>query len=43
MKSDRSTHAKVIELGAATRCTKGPWGHVADDVLKQDMQGLARD
>lgn len=34
---------KMIDLGPASAGTRGPWGHYADDVLMQDMPGLARD
>jgi hypothetical protein len=39
----RGASPNIIELGSAVTATRGPWGHFADDVLKQDMPGLVRD
>lgn len=33
----------LVDLGDVTETTKGPWGHYADDVLMQQMAGLASD
>jgi hypothetical protein len=43
MKPDNEAGLDVVELGAATQATRGPWGHFADDVLMQEMAGLASD
>lgn len=33
----------VIDLGSATRQTKGAWGTFSDEVLMHNMPGLAND
>jgi hypothetical protein len=41
MKREDIAEPEVVELGSVTELTRGPWGHYADDVLMQDMEGLS--
>jgi hypothetical protein len=43
MKHEQTSDSALIDLGKVTESTKGPWGHYADDVLMQQMAGLASD
>ena len=43
MKNDKQVRSRVVELGAASQATKGPWGHFSDDVLMRDIPGLSND
>ena len=43
MERDVDVHADVIELGAASVETKGPWGPYIDQRLGQVMTGLSDD
>lgn len=43
MERTKESCADLVDLGDVTEMTKGPWGHYADDVLMQEMAGLASD
>lgn len=39
----KTVRGHLIDLGAATRETKGAWGVFSDEVLMHNMPGLAKD
>jgi hypothetical protein len=39
----KAVRSNVVNLGSAKRQTKGAWGTFSDEVLMQNMPGLARD
>ena len=39
----KAFRSPVIDLGSATRETKGAWGAFSDEVLMHSMPGLAKD
>ncbi len=43
MERDNQTLSDLIDLGAASEATKGPWGDFRDEYLTQPMTGLSND
>lgn len=43
MRSEKRSLKAVIQLGTASKETKGAWGMFSDEVLTHNMPGLAND